>query len=46
MKLLLRLGLSLFFVIEVTGRACDLCGCYTPQLQARPGMNVPPPFHF
>jgi hypothetical protein len=25
-------------------RACDLCGCYTPQLNAMPGMEPTPPF--
>ncbi len=24
---------------EFTSRACDLCGCYTPQLEAMPGME-------
>jgi hypothetical protein len=26
----------------IAGRACDLCGCYTPQLEAMPGMESHP----
>ena len=26
----------------IAGRACDLCGCYTPQLEAMPGMEAAP----
>jgi hypothetical protein len=29
---------------EFTSRACDLCGCYTPQLEAMPGMESHPLF--
>src|SRR6266513_2937834 len=38
---ILRLHYSLVFVAAgaVTSRACDLCGCYTPQLNAMPGME-------
>jgi hypothetical protein len=38
---ILRL-LCLFILISAggfTSRACDLCGCYTPQLEAMPGME-------
>ena len=38
---ILRLLCLLVFVVAgvVTSRACDLCGCYTPQLNAMPGME-------
>ena len=38
---ILRLFCLLVFVVAgvVTSRACDLCGCYTPQLNAMPGME-------
>ena len=28
----------------IAGRACDLCGCYTPQLEAIPGMEMSPSY--
>jgi hypothetical protein len=31
--------LSLLVSGAVSSRACDLCGCYTPQLEAMPGME-------
>jgi hypothetical protein len=31
--------LFLFVDLSVSARACDLCGCYTPQLEAMPGME-------
>jgi hypothetical protein len=36
--------LLLIFIIAgaIAGRACDLCGCYTPQLEAMPGMEAAP----
>jgi hypothetical protein len=40
MKILQLLCLSVFVVADpVTSRACDLCGCYTPQLNSMPGME-------
>lgn len=38
---ILRWPCLLFFIAAgaATGRACDLCGCYTPQLNAMPGME-------
>jgi hypothetical protein len=38
---ILRLLCLLIFVAggAVTSRACDLCGCYTPQLNTMPGME-------
>src|SRR5438874_2219501 len=38
---ILRLFCLLVFVAAgaVTSRACDLCGCYTPQLNTMPGME-------
>src|SRR5438046_10176311 len=38
---ILRLPYSLVFIATaaVTSRACDLCGCYTPQLNAMPQME-------
>src|SRR5947207_12890954 len=38
---ILRLHYSLVFIAAaaVTSRACDLCGCYTPQLNAMPQME-------
>lgn len=43
---ILRLLCLLIFVAggAVTSRACDLCGCYTPQLNTMPGMESTPPF--
>ena len=41
MKISLRLALSLVCIAFQTTRACDLCGCYTPQLQAMPAMPSP-----
>ena len=36
--------LLLIFIIAgaIASRACDLCGCYTPQLEAMPGMEAAP----
>jgi hypothetical protein len=34
---------TLIIAWEFTSRACDLCGCYTPQLEAMPGMASAPP---
>jgi len=34
MKISLRLALLFFLLATVVSRACDLCGCYTPQLEA------------
>jgi hypothetical protein len=28
----------------VASHACDLCGCYTPQVEAMPGMEMAPPY--
>src|SRR5438045_7809125 len=40
MKILRLLCLLVFVAADVvTSRACDLCGCYTPQLNAMPGME-------
>jgi len=39
MKILRLLCLSVFVAAPVTSRACDLCGCYTPQLNTMPGME-------
>jgi hypothetical protein len=41
---ILRLLLSFSFVALdlITARACDLCGCYTPQLEAMPEMGAMP----
>ena len=30
---------SAFFVTAISGEACDLCGCYTPQVEAMPSMQ-------
>jgi hypothetical protein len=40
----LRLFLVLSFVaiVAMPSDACDLCGCYTPQLEAMPGMEAAP----
>jgi len=40
----LRLFLVLSFVaiVAIPSDACDLCGCYTPQLEAMPGMETAP----
>lgn len=40
MKISLRLGVVLLSLCMLTSRACDLCGCYTPQLQAMPAMEL------
>ena len=40
MKILRWLCLLVFIAAgAAAGRACDLCGCYTPQLNAMPGME-------
>src|SRR5713101_8292017 len=40
MKILYLLLLSFLIVTgAIATRACDLCGCYTPQLEAMPGME-------
>ena len=40
-----RILLSVLILIApVAARACDLCGCYTPQLEAMPGTQAAPPF--
>jgi hypothetical protein len=41
-----RLFCLLVFIAAaaVTSRACDLCGCYTPQLNTMPGMESTPIF--
>jgi hypothetical protein len=45
MKFLSLLYLLIFVAAgAVRSRACDLCGCYTPQLNAMPGMESTPPF--
>ncbi len=45
MKFLSLLYLLVFVAAgAVRSRACDLCGCYTPQLNAMPGMESTPPF--
>jgi hypothetical protein len=45
MKFLSLLYLLIFVAAgAVRSRACDLCGCYTPQLNAMPGMESSPPF--
>src|SRR2546426_12723179 len=36
------LVLILYTAARIASRACDLCGCYTPQLEARPEMTSPP----
>jgi len=33
-----------FLLAAATSRACDLCGCYTPQLETMPEMEAPPLF--
>jgi hypothetical protein len=38
------LFLVLFMAAGITGQACDLCGCYTPQLEAMPDMEATPLF--
>jgi len=43
MKILRLLRLLVFVAASaVTSRACDLCGCYTPQLNTMPGMESTP----
>lgn len=45
MKILRVLYLLAFVAAGmVTSRACDLCGCYTPQLNMMPAMESAPPF--
>lgn len=39
MKVFRPITLLLFFTTAVMSRACDLCGCYTPQLEAMPEME-------
>jgi hypothetical protein len=40
-----RIGLLVaLLMVGTQSRACDLCGCYTPQLKAMPAMNVASPF--
>jgi hypothetical protein len=39
MKILRLLLLFIFGAAGLTSRACDLCGCYTPQLEAMPEMQ-------
>ena len=39
MKMLRLLLLFSFTAYGLTSRACDLCGCYTPQLEAMPEMQ-------
>lgn len=34
----------LYCAIAVPGRTCDLCGCYTPQLEALPQTASETPF--
>jgi hypothetical protein len=43
MKILRLFLLFVLCVLGLTSQACDLCGCYTPQLQAMPGMEMAPP---
>jgi hypothetical protein len=38
-----RLGAAAFAMISLTTRACDLCGCYTPQLETMPDMETSTP---
>jgi hypothetical protein len=42
------LRLLLFLILNgaaaVASHACDLCGCYTPQVEAMPGMEMAPPY--
>ena len=42
----LHLFLSLILIVSsaTMARACDLCGCYTPQLEAMPEAETPTPF--
>jgi hypothetical protein len=45
MSILRLLSLVVFICAGARlSRACDLCGCYTPQLNAMPGMESTPPF--
>ena len=39
MKKLPLIFLTVFFGATIASRACDLCGCYTPQLNTMPQMN-------
>src|SRR6202048_1814140 len=34
------ISLSVLFGATMCTRACDLCGCYTPQLETMPGMEA------
>ena len=34
------LALSFVLTAAICSRACDLCGCYTPQLETMPGMSA------
>ena len=38
------LFLPLILIGPALTRACDLCGCYTPQLETMPGTQAAPPF--
>src|SRR5437867_2996487 len=40
----LLLSFSVAVLGPITARACDLCGCYTPQLEAMPQMEAAPLF--
>jgi hypothetical protein len=40
MKTSLRLGVVVLLLCRLTGSACDLCGCYTPQLQTMSQMSA------
>ena len=43
MKTLRLLLISILFASGIiAARACDLCGCYTPQLETMPGMEATP----
>src|ERR1700736_1952501 len=44
MKILHLLLLFILTVPGLTSRGCDLCGCYTPQLEAMPGMEMASPY--
>ena len=44
MKILRLILLFSLTATCLTSRACDLCGCYTPQLEAMPGMESHPLF--
>ena len=38
--MLLRLPLFALAIFPLASRACDLCGCYTPQLESMPKEKV------